>query len=94
MAASSKLASSCIFFNVTKLSADCTSDELTPDQKDECVLKINLVNWSSIVMCFGITFLVYYLTNPAYSRSVQKQLNQVMPSNETDMESLNKDAAF
>ena len=65
-------------------------------RKADCKLKINLINWSSIVMCLGITFLTYYLTNPEYSRSVQKKLNKVNPSpvRGNSLSSLNKTGTF
>ena len=39
-----------------------------------------IVNSSSVVMLFGITFIVYYLTNPDYSRAVQQQIENAKQS--------------
>ena len=39
-----------------------------------------IVNSSSVVMLFGITFIVYYLTNPDYSRAVQQQIENAKKS--------------
>ena len=39
-----------------------------------------IVNSSSVVMLFGITLIVYYLTNPDYSRAVQKQIENAKKS--------------
>merc|ERR1711962_304796 len=42
--------------------------------EEERVMYQYIVNSSSVVMLFGMTFLVYYLTNPDYSRAVQQQI--------------------
>lgn len=47
-----------------------------------------IVNSSSVVMLFGITFIVYYITNPDYSRAVQQQIeNAKNESADTKIES-------
>ena len=42
-----------------------------------------IVNSSSVVMLFGITFIVYYLTNPDYSRAVQQQIENAKNASES-----------